>query len=100
MSELEPNYENIIKQELQIADLKRAYHTLMGQAVWFAEYLSQELPGVYIYVHSGSCGPETACDNDCMNNAHIAQRNSMIRKAQKFLASPEVQSAADEEEQP
>lgn len=39
MSGLEPSYENIIKQELEIAELKQAYHALMGQAVGFAETL-------------------------------------------------------------
>lgn len=69
MSGLQPSYENIIKQDLEIADLKRAYHALMGQAVTFAEDL---------VVHA-----KMPLDGD---------------EARAFLASPEVQAWREQEE--
>ena len=73
MSALEPSYENIIKQELQIADLKRAYHALMGQAVEFAENT--------IYIMGALC-----------QNRHELESNGHVLKSRAFLASPEVQA--------
>lgn len=61
MSGLEPSYENIIKQELGIAELKQAYHALMKQAVSFAETITQSGPlplDVYIEVKDFLASPE------------------------------------------
>lgn len=79
MSGLEPSYENIIKQELQIADLKRAYHALMAKAVEFAENT--------IYIMGALCP-----------NRDELESNGHVLRARAFLASHEVREWRQQQE--
>lgn len=111
MPGLEPSYENIIKQELQIADLKRAYHALMGKAVRLSEYAAllsnavlrvgefeNETDSWPVYHHAGGI------NNECSGVIAEFPTERLSRAfvdyhtvANEFLASPDVREWREQE---
>lgn len=124
MSGLEPSYENIIKQELEIADLERA---IAEKDLEWKRRVGLDCGGHSCYFaiekkgmrHNGpcTCNPKrTKEDHDRLYKSYHALMgkaiefaqyldtafwpgNNAVEKAQEFLASPEVQAWRKQEEQ-